>query len=164
MIPALALVAALALFFIEGVGLSLFGIDGYALNMPLCVTVYLGLNRNLMAASSVLLLLLLPAEWFYASPFGYHAIGLVAVFLTLRLVRGFVQTSTFALVVVGFGASILQALVMIAAVFFSRTEAGLISAIFWGILPAAVIVAIAGPIIVVGLRKLEREEQTGLRF
>ena len=164
MIAPVVYFASIALFLMEGALLNLGGWDGIALNMPLCVTIYLGLNRDLMASTTLLFLLLLPAEWMYSAPFGYHALGLTAVFLILRLVRGFVQNSMLAIILVAFVASMVQALVMISAIFFSRTEGGLITAILWGILPAAAVVGASGPAVVALLRRLEPEEAVGLRF
>ena len=88
--PILFLVA-IALIIIESVLLDVFSVSGWALQTPIAIAIFLGLDREFASAGAVLLALLFPVEWLVAGVYGVYSLSLVAVFLVMRALRNNVQ-------------------------------------------------------------------------
>ncbi len=78
---------ALVVMVLESVLLDLFSAPGWALQTPIAVTIYLGLDRNFSSGGLILVALLLPVEWLVAGVYGVYSLALAVLFLVLRLLR-----------------------------------------------------------------------------
>jgi len=136
-------IVAVLLMLLESTLLAAFGVENLCLQTALGVTFYLALERDFVPGAATLAALLLPIEWLVAGVPGYYALGLVTVFLLLRLVRGSIQggwsVARFLLAVV---AAMLHAITMVVALLVSDPSSPVVGAVLWQILPASLTAAV----------------------
>ena len=77
---------ALMVVVVESVFLEAFSVQIWALQSPIMIVAYLSLDREFTVGAAVLVVLMLPVEWLVAGVDGVYSLGLVAVYLALRLV------------------------------------------------------------------------------
>lgn len=82
---------ALAALIAESVFLEVFSVQIWALQTPLVIAIYLGLDRQFVAGGLVLTALVFPVEWLVGGIVGVYSLGLAAVFLSLQMIRSNVQ-------------------------------------------------------------------------
>lgn len=83
---------AVVLMVLESVLLEIFSAPGWAVQTPLVVTIYLGLDRKFVSGGLILLALFLPVEWVVGGVYGVYSLSLVAVFFVMRALRANLQT------------------------------------------------------------------------
>lgn len=82
---------ALGVLLTEGVLLAVLGIDGWTLQTPLALTIYLGLEREFVRGGLILAGLLFPIEWLLAGVPGVMSLGLVLIFFVMSGLRRQIQ-------------------------------------------------------------------------
>lgn len=78
---------SLGLIILESTLLEMLSVHQWAVQTPLVVSIYLGLDRDFISGACILGALCIPVEWFVGGVFGVYSMGLVGVFLLLQLVR-----------------------------------------------------------------------------
>lgn len=138
-------ILALAVMIAESVGLQAFFVEGWALQTPLVVAIYLGLDRNFAVGALVLMGLLFPIEWLIGGVFGIYSLGLVVVFLAMSALRPKLQKVWgVARGVVAVGAVLLHSFVIVVALFFLGEAGGRLYAVVgWELGMSAITVAVA---------------------
>lgn len=86
------LVALVVLMF-ESAALAAFGLETFVFQTPVVLTLFLALRRDFVAGALVLAGLLVPIEWLAVGPSGYYSLGLVIVFFSLHLARGYIDST-----------------------------------------------------------------------
>lgn len=79
-------ILALALVLLEGALGAALGLEVLTLEIPLALTLYLGLRREFTSSALLLCGLMIPIEWQVGGLFGVYSLCLVLVFGLLRLV------------------------------------------------------------------------------
>lgn len=74
---------ALVVMVVESVVLGVFSVQVWALQTPVMVAVYLGLERDFVSGGAILVLLLFPVEWLVGGVYGLYSAGLGAAFLLM---------------------------------------------------------------------------------
>ena len=141
---------ALGLMIVESVALYSFSIQGWALQTPLVVAIYLGLDRDFVPGALMLMALLFPIEWLVGGVFGVYSLGLVVVFLAMRALRPNLQTVWgISRGIVALAAVVLHSGVMVLALFFLGEAGGrLLSVVGWQMWVSAL--TVAGATVIVG--------------
>ncbi|MFU8802925.1 MAG: hypothetical protein ACNA8W_03855 [Bradymonadaceae bacterium] len=141
----------------ESVVLSAFGVLGWTFQVPLALTIYLGLRREFVPGALTLAALLFPIEWFVGGAMGFYSLGLVVVFFSMRVLRGNIQPGWgigHALVA---GASAwLHGLIMIIGLVLLQSGSAMIASVFWSMWTAALTVAFTTVILGKMLDRLDR--------
>lgn len=131
----------LILFALEGALLALFGIDGWALQTAIVMTILVAFEREFVPGALMLAFWLMPIELFAAGPVGHYSAGLVVVFFVARLVGPSIQGGGVPRFVAAFVATLLHGLV-VAGTFFALDPSSQIGrAVMWQLLPAAFVTA-----------------------
>ena len=78
---------ALAVMIMESAFLGAAPIQFWALQTPLMVAIYLGLERDFVPGALILVFLLPPMEWLVGGIYGLYSVGGVVVFFLLRGLR-----------------------------------------------------------------------------
>lgn len=134
----------LGIFFLvaESVLLGAFGIIGWSLQVPLALTIYLGLKREFVPGALTLAALLLPIEWLVGGAMGFYSLGLVVVFFLMRLLKGNVQSGWgLAQALVSAVCVWIHGLVMIFGLLLLHSGSEMIPSVFWSMWMAALTVA-----------------------
>lgn len=134
---------ALVVMMAESVLLEAFSAPGWAVQTPLAVAIYLGLDREFVSGGLILLALFVPVEWLVGGVFGVYSLGLVAVFFAMRALRSNLQTVWgVARGIVAAVAVPLHAVVMLAALFMAGAAQGRLTTVIgvqmWTSIPLVV--------------------------
>lgn len=144
----LVFMLGLAVLVVESVVLAVFGVEGWALQTPIALAVYLGLRRDFVASAAVLAGLVIPIEWMTGGPAGYYGLGLVVVFFAMRLARGRVQSGWgVPQAVLGLVAYLLHSLTMALAMLLLEPDSEVLAALGWAA-PVGALSAMAGVLVV----------------
>ncbi len=109
---------ALMVMVVESVALGAFSIQMWALQTPLMIAIYLGLEREFVSGGLILVALMLPVEWLVGGVYGLYSIALAVIYLSMRPLRPNLQTD-WGLVrgAVAAAAAVLHGAVMLVALF-----------------------------------------------
>ena len=154
--PLLFLVAMVVII-VESVLLGVFSAQGWALQTPIAITIFLGLDRDFAPAGAVLLALLFPVEWLVAGVYGVYSLSLVAVFFAMRGLRNKVQKVWgVARGLVAAFAALLHLGVMIAGLFIvGQGDTHLVAAVGWKAGATVLTVAVVTVLVGKGLARLD---------
>lgn len=130
---------AVGAMILESALLGAFGIDGWALQTAVALTIFISLRRDFVSGGLLLATLLVPIEWLVVGPTGYYALSLVVVFFALQLARGNIQSEWgLSQALLGVVAVMVQTGVMALALVIRQPDSPLLGALFWGAVPGAV--------------------------
>jgi ABC-type cobalt transport system substrate-binding protein len=130
---------AMGVLVLESALLSVFGIDGWALQTAVALTIFLALRRDFVSGALILAALLVPIEWLVVGPFGYYSLSLVVVFFVLQLARGNIQSEWgLSQAVLAIFTVALQTAIMALALLMLDPHAGLMESLLWGAVPGAI--------------------------
>jgi ABC-type cobalt transport system substrate-binding protein len=130
---------ALGVLVLESALLSAFGVDGWALQTAVALTIFLALRRDFVSGAVVLAALLVPIEWLVVAPPGHYALSLVVVFFVLQLARGNIQSEWgLSQAVLAMFTVVLQTGMMALGMVVVEPHAGIMEALLWGAVPGAV--------------------------
>jgi hypothetical protein len=123
---------------LESALLAAFGVDGWALQTAVALTIFLALRRDFVGGAFVLAGLLIPIEWLVVGPPGYYSLSLVFVFFALQLARGNIQSDWgFSQAVLAMVTVVIQTAVMAVALLVFEPNTVLLESLLWGTLPGA---------------------------
>jgi hypothetical protein len=154
--PLLFLVAMMVIV-AESVLLGLFSVQGWAVQTPIAIAIFLGLDRDFASGGAVLLALLFPVEWLVAGVYGVYSLSLVALFFAMQGVRKKVQKGWG--VARGFLAALAALIhlgVMIAGLFIvGQGDTQLVAAVGWKAGSTVLTVAVMTVVLGRGLAKID---------
>ena len=145
----------LLVFALEGVLLTVLGVDGWALQTAIMMTLLVAFRREFVPGALIVSFWLLPIEWFVSGPTGHYALGLVVVFFLARLVGPSIQGGGIPRFVAAFVATALHGLVVAATFFAFDPGSRIARSVLWELLPSALITA--GATVAIGFA-LERAD------
>jgi hypothetical protein len=129
---------AIGVLVLESALLSAFGVDGWALQTAVALTIFLALRRNFVSGALILAALLVPIEWLVVGPSGYYAFSLVGVFFVLQLARGNIQSEWgLSQAVLAMFTVALQTGMMALALVVLDPHAAVMESLLWGAMPGA---------------------------
>ncbi len=136
---------AMVVMMAESVLLEVFAAPGWAVQTPIAIAIYLGLDRDFVSGGLILLALLLPVEWMVGGMYGVYSLGLVAVFFAMCTLRANLQTQWgVARAIVVAMAVPLHSVVMLAVLFLAGESGGRVTALIgvhmWTAIPLVVVV------------------------
>lgn len=135
---------AMGVLVMEGVVLAVFGVEGWSLQTPLALTIYLGLEREFTRGGLILAGLLFPIEWLIAGVPGVYSLGLVLIFFVMSALRRQVQPAWgIARAMLAGVASIIHSLILMGGfVMLLGSGSGLVGAVSWKMGQAALSTAL----------------------
>lgn len=167
----LFLIVALGAILMEPVLLAAFPGEAWALQMPLVIVIYLGLDRPLGSAMAILLALILPVEWMVSGVSGVYSLALVIVFFLLQAVQTQIRRIRgLALGLVAALATALHGGVVMALLFVvGQGQTQLVAAVGWTLVPSMAIVAVLTVGWTMACRRLDdgidpRRTSAGLKY
>lgn len=133
----------LGVLLLESAILAAVGVDGFALQTAVALTIFLALRRDFVTGALILAGLLIPIEWLVVGPPGYYALSLVVVFFLLQLARGSIESEWgLSQAILAMFTVAVQTGVMALAMLLFEPGAELFEALFWGIVPGAIAAAV----------------------
>jgi hypothetical protein len=137
--PAIVLwLLAMMALVLESVLLGAFGFAVWSLQVPIAVTLYIGLKREFVSGALTLSALVLPIEWLVGGAMGFYSLGLVVLFFLMRLFKGNLQGRWgFAHAVLAAASVWMHGLVMMFGMFLLHSGSPMIPSVFWSMWAAA---------------------------
>lgn len=150
-------IVGIVLLALEGVLLQVFGVEAMSLQVPLVLTAYVGLRKDLHSSAWILLGWLLPMQWLSGGPQGLHALGAVLCFWALRLgAARFERRWNLVKILLTAAITALHHLILIAVLVITAPASPLIDPILATLPQSAAIAALSSLFIGPLLRRVEQ--------
>jgi hypothetical protein len=151
-----AAIVGMALCLFETIFLQLFHVGDFALQLWLPLTLWLAMRKDWAASVFALVFLFFPIEWCAGGRLGLVSFGLILPFTLVRLSGLSVGAAGFLThAMMGGSAAILHGLSMVLLLLVFDPESAIIPAILWTLWISGLAGAIATPILLRGMVRLE---------